>query len=433
MTPKSLAKRYQEHILKPVVNKISITSGKGVELFDAAGKRYLDLTTGGGISILGYHNPYTDHVKNAAQKQMDRLTHLNHYIYYSEPALELAEKLAEITPGPLKKVFFCNSGSEAVEGAIRTIRKYKRRFELLGLQQGFMGRTMGAVSLTGLSKDKKMIGPLLPGVHHIPAPYCYRCSLSHTYPTCDIACARYIEDYLNFGTCGAVAAVFVEPMLGDVGVIDPPDGYFDLLQMICQQHDIAWVVDETLTGFGRTGKMFAVEYTGIEPEIMTLGKALGGGFPLGAFIVTDRVAEVFEYDDFSSTAGGNPVACAAGLATIEIIQKEGLLDKVATAGAYFKKSLQELAAATPTIGEVRGRGLFIGIEIVEAQNLIAAPQIAHSIKDQMVQKGFLFDIFGLSSIRLTPPLIIENHHIDGFIEALDSVIRKVDQSRLSSA
>jgi 4-aminobutyrate aminotransferase-like enzyme len=426
MSRKSLEKRYLEYILKPVVNKISITSGKGVELFDAAGKRYLDLTTGGGISILGYHNPYTDYVKNAAQKQMERLTHLNHYIYYSEPALELAEKLAEITPGSLKRIFFCNSGSEAVEGAIRTIRKYKRKFELLGLQQGFMGRTMGAVSLTGLNKDKKMIGPLLPGVHHIPAPYCYRCSLNHTYPICDIACASYVEDYLKFGTCGAVAAAVVEPILGDVGVIEPPDEYFGFLKSIFQRHDVAWVVDETLTGFGRTGKMFAVEYTEIEPEIMTMGKALGGGFPLGAFIVTDRVAEVFEYDDFSSTAGGNPVACAAGLATIEIVLKEGLLDKVAMAGAYFKKLLQELAATTPTIGQVRGKGLFIGVEIVDKQNQIAAPQIAHSIREQMVQKGFLFDIFGLSSIRLTPPLIIENHDIDRFVGALDSVIRKAN-------
>jgi 4-aminobutyrate aminotransferase-like enzyme len=408
-------------------------SGKGVELFDAAGKTYLDFTTGGGISILGYNNPFTDHIKNAAQRQMDRLIHLNHYIYYSEPALELAEKLAEITPGSLKRVFFCNSGSEAVEGAIRSIRKYKRKFELLGLQQGFMGRTMGAVSLTGLSKDKNMIGPLLPGVHHIPAPYCYRCSLNHTFPKCDIACARYVEDYLSFGTCGAVAAALVEPILGDVGVVDPPDAYFDILQMICQQHDIALVVDETLTGFGRTGKMFAVEYPGLEPEIITMGKALGGGFPLGAFIVSDDVADVFQYEDFSSTAGGNPVACAAGIATIEIIQGEGLLESVANLGAYFKNALNDLAASTPTIGEVRGKGLFIGIEIVDPIDQLPAPQLAYLIKDQMVEEGFLFDIFGLSSIRLTPPFIIENHHIDRFVGALGAVIGKVDQNQLPPA
>lgn len=426
MGAKSIGARYREHILKPVVNKIVLKRGDGVELFDEKGKTYLDFTTGGGINILGYHNRYTDYVRDAAVKQMDALIHINHYLYYSEAAAALAAKLAEIAPGTLKKLFFCNSGSEAVEGAIRTVRKFKRKFELLGLQQGFMGRTMGAVSLTGLSKDKKKIGPLLPGVYHIPAPYCYRCSIHHTYPDCEIACAQYMEDFIEYGTCGDVAAVVVEPIMGDTGVVVPPTEYFKVLHRICRNRDIAMVVDETLTGFGRTGKMFAIEHTGIEPDIMTMGKALGGGFPLGAFIVNEQVSEVFEYEDFSSTAGGNPVACAAGLATIEVIQREGLLEKTAKTGSYFLETLKQLASTEAQIGEIRGQGLFIGIEIVKPDDQKPAPDAAKRIKAAMVEKGFLFDIFGPSSIRLTPPLIIEFQHVDRFVEALAQVIGQME-------
>jgi len=420
-----IKKQYENFILKPVVNKIAIRKGKGVRLIDTSGKEYLDFTTGGGVSLLGYNNEYTDYVKERVEKQIENITHINHYIYYSEAVAELAEKLAEITPGNLRKMFFCNSGSEAIEGAMRTVRKYKRKFELIGLQRGFVGRTMGAVSLTGLSKNKRKIGPLLPGVHHIPAPYCFRCSLKHTYPKCELACTEYVEDFLKYGTCGDVAAVFFEPILGDGGVIVPPNGYFEKLIEICKRHDIAVVADEALTGLGRTGKIFAVEHWGIQPDIMVLGKSLGGGFPLAAFVVTDRVADVFEYEDFSSTAGGNPVACVAGLATIELIQREGLCERAAKLGEYLINELQHLASAFGIVGEVRGKGLFIGIEIVEEENRYPAPQKAEEIKRLMMEKGFLFDIFGESTLRLTPPLIIEREHLDQFAETFNSVLKQV--------
>jgi 4-aminobutyrate aminotransferase-like enzyme len=418
-----IKRQYEEFILKPVVNPITLREGKGVKLIDRSGKEYLDFTAGGGISILGYNNEYTEYVQDAAIKQMKRIPHIPHYIYYSEPAAALAEKLAEITPGKLKKMFFSNSGSEAVEGAIRTARKYAGKFELLALQQGFMGRTIGAASLTGISRSKKGIGPLLPGVYHIPAPHCLRCSLRQTYPGCGIACADYVEDFIAYGTCGDVAALFVEPILGDAGVLVPPDGYFEKLISLCGRHGITLVIDETLTGLGRTGKMFASEHWGMEPEIMTLGKALGGGFPLGAFIVTERVATVFEYEDFSSTAGGNPVACAAGLATIEVLEKERLCEKAAATGAYLMEALQRLALDSPVVEEVRGKGLFIGIEIVEKQSRVASPQKAQEIKQKMVERGYLFDIFGPSSLRLTPPLIIEKEHVNAFLEGFGSVLK----------
>jgi len=425
MEMNSIKKKYEEFFLKPVMNEIAIREGKGVRLIDVSGKEYIDFTSGFGISLLGYNNEYTEHVNEAIQKQISRGVTFTHYLYYSEPAIALAEKLAEISPGALKKTFFCNSGSMAVEGAIRVIRKYKNRFELLGLQQGFMGHTMGAVSLTGRSEDKRNIGPLLPGVYHIPAPYCFRCSLRQTYPGCNLACADYVEDFLEFGTTGNVAGLVIEPIMGHAGVIVPPDGYFSRIGEICRRHGIAVVADETLTGFGKTGKMFAVEHWEIEPDIMILGKALGGGFPLGAFIVTDDVASAFEYGDASSGLGGDSVSSTASLTTIELIEKEALCEKAARLGDYLINELRHLEATSEAIGEVRGKGLFVGIEIVEGDNHNKAHQKAQQIKRLMQEGGFLLTVYAGSTIRLTPPLIIEQDHIDRFIETFISVLKKV--------
>jgi 4-aminobutyrate aminotransferase-like enzyme len=425
MSFSSIQKRYSSHILKPVVNKISLVSGKGVHVFDDAGNSYLDFTIGGGISLLGYNNRFTKRVQSAILAQMERMPHIPHYIYYSEPAAALAEKLADIAPDGLNKMFFCNSGSEAVEGAIRTVRKFKKKFELLALQKGFMGRTMGTVSLTGLSRAKKGIGPLLPGIYHLPAPHCRQCSLNHTFPTCELACARYLEDFLDYGTSGNVAALIAEPILGDAGVIVPPPGYFGVLANICRCHDIAFVADETLTGMGRTGKMFGIEHEPIHPEIMTVGKAVGGGLPLGAFIVSERVAEIFEYDDFSSTAGGNPMACAAGLTTIELIESEGLLLNADSMGAYLMSGLKQVASVSGFIGDVRGRGLLLGFEIVDPETGLSSAQLAGAVKEELVAQGFLLDIFGVSSIRLTPPLIIAQKHIDKLLDRLAKIFNRL--------
>jgi len=418
-------RRYHDHLLKPVIHPIIVRRAQGVTVFDSTGKAYLDFTAGFGISILGYNNEYTEYVKEAIYKQIEVLIHNPHYLYYSEPAAALAEKLAELTPKGLTKTFFCNSGSEAVEGAIRTIRKFKTKFELLALQQGFLGRTIGAVSLTGRSEDKEDIGPLLPGVYHIPAPYCYRCSLNHRYPDCGIACANYVEDFLEYGTTGNVAALFFEPILGDAGVIIPPDGYFLKLAEICQQRGIALVADETLTGLGKTGKMFATEHWGLKPEVLVLGKALGGGLPLGAFVVTREVAERFEYKDFSSSTGGNPVACAAGLATIEVIEKENLLERASEQGRYLIGKLEALKRSFNAIGDVRGKGLLIGIEIVNEGSRDAAPEKAIEIQSRLREQGILLTVYGQSTLRLTPPLIIQREHVDCFVGILGSVLKKV--------
>ncbi len=419
-----LKRIYERHILKPVVNPVALVSGQGVYVQDNRGNKYLDFTTGGGVSILGYNTGPAREVQQAAIDQIRELPHLPHYIYYSERAAALAEKLASLAPGGLRKMFFCNSGSEAVEGALRAVRKATGKFEVLALQQGFMGRTMGAVSLTGVAADKMGIGPVLPGIHHAPAPYCFRCSLKQTYPGCDLACVDYLEDYLRFGTCGQVGAFVLEPILGDCGVIVPPPGYFKRVREFCARHGIALVIDETLTGMGRTGRFFAAEHSGLSPAIVIMGKALGGGLPLGAFIVDDKVAESFAYEDFSSTAGGNPAACAAGLKTIEIIQREGLVQKAAEMGGILKDRLLEMGKGAESIGQVRGLGLFMGVEIVDPETGDPSPHRAHRLKAALVEAGVLLDVFGPSSLRLSPPLIIESGDIDRFVRLFGEAVNK---------
>jgi len=418
MSRDNVKQRYDSYLLKPVIHPIVVKKAEGVKVFDASGRGYVDLTAGFGVSLLGHNNGYTEYVLEAMRKQMACLIHATHYLYYSEPVAALAEKLATLPPGRLTKTFFCNSGSEEVEGAIRLVRKSKRKYELLALQQGFMGRTMGAVSLTGLGQDKKGIGPLLPGVHHLPAPYCFRCSMKHVYPGCDIACARYVEDYLEYGTTGNVAAFIFEPLLGDVGVITPPDRYFTEMESLCRSRGITLVADETLTSLGKTGAFFAVEHWNLEPDILILGKALGSGLPLGAFVVTPEIADVFEYSDFSSTLGGNPVACAGGLATIEVIERENLIARAAELGEDLLAQLRRLKNRFDCIGEVRGKGLLIGIEIVHPESNDPASSKAMRIQDTLRDKGILLTVYGPSTLRISPPLVIEKTDIDVFLSAL---------------
>ena len=422
MNSEGIKSQYNSYILKPVIHPIVVQRAKGVSVYDVSGRGYVDFTAGFGVSLLGYNNEYTQYVNEAMHKQMARLVHATHYLYYSEPVAALAEKLAALTPGRLTKTFFCNSGSEAVEGAMRLVRKSQQKYELLALQQGFMGRTMGAVSLTGLSQDKQGIGPLLPGVHHLPAPYCFRCSLKHQYPECDIACAKYVEDYLEYGTTGSIAAFIFEPLLGDVGVIVPPDRYFAKMEALCRSRGIAMVADETLTCLGKTGMFFAVEHWKLEPDILILGKALGGGLPLGAFIVTPEIADVFEYSDFSSTLGGNPVACAGGLATIEVIERENLLARATELGEYLLAELRRLKNRFDCIGEVRGKGLLIGIEIVKPGSYNPASSEAMRIQDALRDNGVLLTVYGPSTLRISPPLVIERTDVDHFISALQTIL-----------
>ena len=418
-----ILEKYNKYVLKKVVEPIVAYEGKGVILRDLEGKEYLDFTTGYSVMALGYGNPS---VRRAIQEQLIRIEHCCHYLFYSIQAANFAEKLCEITPSNLQKSFLCNSGTEAIEGVIRLARKYTKRHEMFALYRGHYGRSMGAASITGNYKEKKGMGPYLAGVHFLPPPYCYRCTLKQTYPECNLACAGFMEEAIRYATSDDVACVILEPIMMDV-VIVPPDGYLEEMKRICEDHDMLLVTDEVQSGLGRSGRMFAVEHWEIEPDIMALGKALGGGLPMGAYIASEEVASAFEYMDFASSCGGNPLACAAGLEMINQLQ-DGLVENSQRMGTYFLERLLELKKRHKSIGDVRGKGLFIGLELVKDQKTkTPAIQEAERAKNMLRERGMLL-IRNESTFRILPPLIVKKEDIDRAVELIDDVLEKVDKT-----
>jgi 4-aminobutyrate aminotransferase-like enzyme len=282
---------------------------------------------------------------------------------------------------------------------------------------------MGAASITGSYLEKKGMGPYISGVHFLPAPYCYRCEFGMNYPDCGLSCANYFEKSIKYETSNAISCIVLEPIMMDV-VIVPPEGYLRIINEICQDRDILLVADEVQSGLGRSGKWFAIEHWDIEPDIMILGKALGGGLPLGAYIASNEVSKAFEDMDFSSSCGGNPLACAAGLQMISIISN-GILEKVEKMGEYFFKRLDELKEKHKLIGDIRGKGLFIGLELVKNKKTkIPAVKEAEEVKNRLKEKGLL-TLTKESTFRLLPSLMINNEEIDKAIELFDEVLSKI--------
>ena len=414
-----------QHILRqPVV----LVEGKSALLRDINGKEYIDCFSGISVVNVGHCHPK---VVEAAKEQLDRLIHCSGF-YYSVPQTLLAEKLAQITPGGLKKSFFCNSGAEAVEGAIKLTKKYalkrgKTGLGVMALQGSFHGRTALALTLTGQKKYKVGLATFAdyPGVVHAPTPYCYRCD--HVYPSCGIACAYAIENILELSTAGDVAAFIAEPILGEGGIIVPPKEYWETVPKICRDHDIPLIIDEVQTGFGRTGAMFASEHWNLQPDLMTMAKGLGGGMPIGAFIARDEIAAAFDLGDHFSTFGGNPVCCSAALANISTMIDEATPEKARKLGAYTIKRAKELAENYDVIGDVRGKGLMIGIELVKDRAKKAPdPETANKIRDEMREKGCLIGVGGLKkcTLRLQPCLTITREQMDKVLETLEESFKK---------
>jgi 4-aminobutyrate aminotransferase-like enzyme len=424
VTSEDVINGYSRYIMKSVSDPVVLTRGDGVYLIDKDGKRYLDFSTGYSVMVLGYGNR---RVNDSMIAQMQKLIHCCYYQYYSPPALLLAEKLSAILGANLTKSFFCTSGTEAVEGAMRLARKHTRRYEIVSLFRGHHGRSMGAATLAGKWQEKKYMGPYVPGVVHAPAPYCYRCNLKHSYPECGIACAQFVNDLIDHATCNEVGALFIEPVMTDV-VIVPPDEYLLEISKICRERDMLLVVDEVQTGFGRTGKAFAFQHWNLEPDTVILGKAIGAGLPLGAYVATDEVASSYEFLDFASSIGGNPVACAGGLEVIRILEEQGLAEHVRKLGDYFIRRLKELAERHNCVGEIRGKGFIVGVELVrDKKTKEPAHKEALEAKNLLRESGLLV-VLNESTLRILPPLIAEQQHVDSAIELIDRSLGQIDRS-----
>jgi 4-aminobutyrate aminotransferase/(S)-3-amino-2-methylpropionate transaminase len=326
----------------------------------------------------------------------------------------------------LQKTFFGSGGAEAIEGALRLAKQFTGKTEFIALQSSFHGRSYATLSVTGNNARKRRGGPYMAGCTFLPAPYCYRCFFELKYPDCHLRCARALEDIIKFNTYDSVAAFIAEPLLGEGGIITPPDDYFLEIDRILKKHAILLLIDEVQTGFGRTGKMFGIEHYGVEPDIMAMAKGIADGFPLSAFIAREEIADSFKPGDHLSTFGGNPVSCAAGLANIEFLEEQKLADEALKKGDYLKQQLASLKAKHNMIGEVRGKGLMIGIELIRDQNKTPANTEGSKIRDFCLGKGLLIGLGGSygNVLRIQPPLVISLKQLDQTVMILDEAFQK---------
>jgi len=403
-------------------------SGKGVIISDIDGNEFIDFNCGLGVMSMGHGNL---DVINAVTKQMKRLTHYSYTDFYYRYTVELAEKLNEITPGNFKKkVFFSGSGAESVESFAKIARWHSKRPLFIAFTGAFHGRTMGAIAFTASSPVQKAgFFPFMPGVQHVPYAYCYRCPYHLEFPQCDYWCVDFIEEWLfnRHVPAEEVAAFFVEPIQGEGGLIVPPKDYHKRLKKLADKHGIIFAVDEVQSGMGKTGKWLAIENFGVVPDIMTMSKALGGGMSLGATICRSDILDI-PPGSHCTTLGGSPVACAASLATIEFYKKHRLLENAKKLGPHVTKRLTEIMNKSKIVGDVRGLGLFQGIEIVkDKKSKIPMGKEAKKIITKAWKKGVIAVTAGDSTIRVMPPLIITKDQLDAGIDALETSVREVEK------
>ncbi len=399
---------------------------QGAVVWDVDGNRYLDFTSGIGVTNTGHCHPA---VVKAVQDQAERLFHFAGTDFYYAIQADLAERLCEVTPGKYpKKVFYTNSGAESVEAAIKLARWTTQRKQFIGFIGAFHGRTMGAVSITASKPvHKDRFFPMMPGVTHLPFAYCYRCPYKMEYPSCDVWCAHILEElyFTSFLPPQEVAAMFVEPVQGEGGYIVPPMKWHQVMRDITKRHGILLVDDEVQAGFGRTGKFFAIEHAGVEPDVMCLAKGMGSGVPIGAIVFRAEL-DFGVQGAHSNTYGGNLLASAATLATIDVIEKEGLVAKSAKLGKHLHKRLEELQEEHDEIGDVRGLGLMQATEFVKDRR---TKEIHKTFRDDLTveayKRGLIMLPCGKSGMRYIPPLVITKQQLDAGIDILEASIKAV--------
>jgi 4-aminobutyrate aminotransferase len=399
-----------------------VARGSGVMVEDVDGNRYLDFMAGIAVSSTGYGHPK---VVNAVKEAASRFLHICGSDFYYEGMAELCERLGRLAPGSSKKrVFLTNSGTEATEAAIKLARHATRRTAIIAFRGAFHGRTTGAVSLTSSkARQHAGFGPLLPDVHHVPFAYRYRCQFCGNEPACNRGCIDVIERDLFARHLDPhdVAAIFVEPIQGEGGYVVPPPGYLADLRALCDRYGILLVADEVQSGVGRTGKMFACEHDGVEPDILLTAKGLGSGMPIGAMVAKEAIT-TWETGSHGSTFGGNPVCCAAALATLDLVEN-GLMANAARMGERLLAGACRLMANHPSIGDVRGRGLMIGLEFVKDRSTREpAPELVHELVQRAFRQGLLLLGAGKNSLRLAPPLVIDEHDLETALGMIDNCL-----------
>jgi 4-aminobutyrate aminotransferase-like enzyme len=398
---------------------VALESGQGVRVRDFDGKAYLDFF-GGILTIsVGHANGA---VNTAVRAQMERLGHVS-TVYPTLPIAQLAERLVRLAPGKLEKAFFCTSGTEADETAVALAQAHTGRTELVALRHGYSGRSLLAQSLTAHARYR-VIPTQVAGIKHAHAPYCYRCPLGLQYPSCEIKCAHDVEELIQTTTTGQIAGAIVEPILGVGGFITPPPGWMKAFVEVIRKYGGVFICDEVQTGFGRTGgAMWGIEHEDVVPDVMTMAKGIANGLPISAVLTTAAIADAWKGGNIA-TFGGNPLSCAAANATIDQIENDNLVENAAGMGRVLRGGLEALKAKYACIGDVRGRGLMQGVELVrdeKAGDRTPAVEATTRLLEESKRRGLLIGRGGLYNnvLRVAPPLIVGKSDVDEALRILD--------------
>ncbi|WP_297499161.1 leucine/methionine racemase [Thermococcus sp.] len=432
-TKEEVVRRYSEvfsRTSRVTYAPIVAVKAKNALVWDIEGREYIDFLSDAAVQNVGHNNP---RVVNAIKKQADRLVHFTFIYGFPVEPLLLAEKLREIAPIESPKVSLGLSGSDANDGAIKFARAYTGRRVILSYLRSYYGSTYGAMSITGLDFEVRSKVGQLSDIHFIPYPNCYRCPFGKTPKTCRMECLEYLKEKFEGEVYAkGIAALFAEPIQGDAGMVVPPEGYFKRLKKILDKHGILLVVDEVQSGLGRTGRWFAIEHFGVEPDIITLAKPLGGGLPISAIIGREEIMDSIPPMGHAFTLSGNPIASAAALAVIEEIEERKLLKRAEKLGMYARRRLEKMKEEHELIGDVRGLGLMLGLDLVkDRETKERAYAEARKIVWRSYELGLIVAFLQGNVLRIQPPLTIEEELLEEGLNRLEQAIGDVEEGKVS--
>lgn len=408
-----------------------IKDGLGARVRDIDGNTYIDFLSSAAVMNTGYSHPK---IIDAIKDQVGKYVQFSTDYLYSSPQVELAERINQILldTGNYKMVYG-HSGSDAVDGAIKLARSYSGRSKIISYKGSYHGSTYGALSLSGISLNmKRKIGPLLPEIYHMPYPNCRNCDFGKSFKDCSIECLGYIERaFETYIPPEEVAAIIIEPIAGDLGFIEPPEPYYKRLETLLSNHGILLVVDEVQNGFGRTGKWFSFQHFNLNPDIIVMGKAMASGMPLSCIAAKDEIMDSLLMPAHLFTLQGNPVSCRASIATIEVIEEEELIENALGVGNYILERLNLLFKEYKFIGDIRGRGLSIGLELIvpgcpNMKNKDAARKISY----ECWKRGLILIYLAENILRIQPPLVITKNEVDEALRILEGVIRDYENNKI---
>ena len=432
-TNKSLLDERNKHIPQGPFNThpIFVSKAKGALITDVEGKEYIDFAGGIGVNNIGHCD---EEVLKAIQDQIQKYIHTCFHVVMYEPYVELAKRLNQITPGNFpKKTMFANSGAEGVENAIKIARHATGRPATIAFEDAFHGRTLLALSLTSKMKPYKFgFAPYAPEIYRMPYAYCYRCAFGLEYPSCEIRCAYFLRDFFNTHVSGEqVAALIIEPVLGEGGFVVPPKEYFNIIKKICQDNGIIFIADEVQTGFGRTARMFAMEHYEVEPDTVVMAKSMAGGLPLSAITGKTELMDHPQVGGLGGTFAGNPVACQAALAVLDQFEKTDLLKRAEKIGKKVLERFKQFYERYPVIGDVRGLGAMVGMElVVDRKTKEPATAFTKRLVERCREKGLLMISAGTYSniIRPLMPLIIAEDQLEKGLSIIEEALGELSSS-----